>query len=99
MPSSKGSKPLSSPLTVCLVLHEQLPKVGGDDGKWIYDRIMVVECPNVIPKDKQDKNFLICCTPSVMDVYKAVKLCRRLLPMATVFPERIPSARRVTPFE
>jgi putative DNA primase/helicase len=36
----------------------RLPKFGGDDGKWIYDRIMVVECPNVIPKDKQDKTLL-----------------------------------------
>ena len=28
----------------------RLPKFGGDDGKWVYDRIMVVDCPNVIPK-------------------------------------------------
>lgn len=33
----------------------RLPKFGGDDGQWVYDRIMVVECSNVIPKDKQDK--------------------------------------------
>ena len=33
----------------------RLPKFGGDDGQWVYDRIMVVECPNVIPKNKQDK--------------------------------------------
>jgi putative DNA primase/helicase len=36
----------------------RLPKFGGDDGKWVYDRIMVVRCPNVIPKDKQDKTLL-----------------------------------------
>lgn len=36
----------------------RLPKFGGDDGQWVYDRIMVVECPNVIPKDKQDKTLL-----------------------------------------
>lgn len=36
----------------------RLPKFGGDDGKWVYDRIMVVECKNVIPKDKQDKELL-----------------------------------------
>ncbi len=36
----------------------RLPKFGGDDGKWVYDRIMVVRCPNVIPKDKQDKKLL-----------------------------------------
>lgn len=36
----------------------KLPKFGGDDGKWVYDRIMVVRCPNVIPKNKQDKMLL-----------------------------------------
>lgn len=36
----------------------RLPKFGGDDGQWVYDRIMVVECPNVIPKDMQDKTLL-----------------------------------------
>ena len=36
----------------------KLPKFGGDDGQWVYDRIMVVNCPNVIPKEKQDKKLL-----------------------------------------
>lgn len=36
----------------------RLPKFGGDDGKWVYDRIMVVECKNVIPSEKQDKQLL-----------------------------------------
>ena len=36
----------------------RLPKFGGDDGQWVYDRIMVVNCPNVIPKNKQDKLLL-----------------------------------------
>ena len=36
----------------------RLPKFGGDDGKWVYDRIMHVECTNVIPKEKQDKYLL-----------------------------------------
>lgn len=36
----------------------RLPKFGGDDGKWVYDRIMQVECRNVIPKEKQDKMLL-----------------------------------------
>lgn len=33
----------------------RLPKFGGDDGQWVYNRIMVVNCPNVIPRHKQDK--------------------------------------------
>ena len=36
----------------------RLPKFGGDNGQWVYNRIMVVRCPNVIPKDKQDKHLL-----------------------------------------
>ena len=36
----------------------KLPKFGGDDGQWVYDRIMVVKCQNVIPKAQQDKQLL-----------------------------------------
>ena len=36
----------------------RLLKFGRDDGKWVYDRIMVVDCPNVISKEQQDKQLL-----------------------------------------
>lgn len=36
----------------------RLPQFGGDNGKWVYERIMIVRCPNVIPNEKQDKNLL-----------------------------------------
>lgn len=36
----------------------QLPKFGGDQGDWVYNRIVVVECPNVIPDEKQDKKLV-----------------------------------------
>jgi P4 family phage/plasmid primase-like protien len=36
----------------------QLPKFGGDDGTWVYERIMVINCPNVVPPEKQDKLLL-----------------------------------------
>ncbi len=36
----------------------QLPRFGGDDGPWVYERLMPVECYNVIPKEKQDKQLL-----------------------------------------
>lgn len=36
----------------------RIPKFGGDDGKWVYDRILIVRCTNVIPKDAQDKKLL-----------------------------------------
>ncbi len=35
----------------------RLPRFGGDNGKWVYDRIMIVECQNVIPLDQQDKQL------------------------------------------
>ena len=31
----------------------RLPKFGGDDGQWVYDRIMQVNCNHIVPKDKQ----------------------------------------------
>lgn len=35
-----------------------LPKFSGDRGSWVYDRILVIECKNVIPKEKRDKKLL-----------------------------------------
>ena len=34
------------------------PRFGGDDGEWVYNRIIQVECNNVIPLEKQDKKLL-----------------------------------------
>lgn len=36
----------------------RLPKFSGDMGQWVYDRMMVIHCPNVIPLKKQDKQLL-----------------------------------------
>lgn len=36
----------------------ELPKFGGDRGKWVYERIIPFKCCHVIPKDEQDK--LLC---------------------------------------
>lgn len=36
----------------------KLPRFSGDTGQWVYDRLMVINCPNVIPFDKQDKQLL-----------------------------------------
>ena len=35
----------------------RLPKFGGDDGKWVYERIVQVPCTNCIPPEKQDKRL------------------------------------------
>ena len=36
----------------------RLPKFGGDDGKWVYERIVQVPCTQTISSDKQDKRLL-----------------------------------------
>ena len=36
----------------------RLPKFGGDDGQWVYERIIQIPCTNVIPPEKQDKRLL-----------------------------------------
>ena len=35
----------------------QLPRFGGDDGEWVYNRIMPVYCTNIIPPEDQDKEI------------------------------------------
>ena len=74
----------------------RLPKFGGDDGKWIYDRIMVVKCPNVIPKDKQDKTLLDKLYAERDGiVYKAVKALRTVIANGYRFtePDSVSEAR------
>lgn len=36
----------------------ELPKFGGDRGDWVYNRIIILKCENVIPKNKQIKNLV-----------------------------------------
>ena len=36
----------------------RLPKFGGDDGRWVYDRIIAIECKNIIPLEVQDKEIV-----------------------------------------
>jgi putative DNA primase/helicase len=36
----------------------KLPKFGGDKGEWVYNRIIPLQCNNVIPKEKQIKNLI-----------------------------------------
>ena len=35
-----------------------LPKFSGDRGDWVYDRIITIECNNVIPEENQDKELV-----------------------------------------
>lgn len=36
----------------------RLPLFGGDNGKWVYERIMPVDCTNIIPEKQQDKMLI-----------------------------------------
>ena len=35
----------------------QLPRFGGDNGPWVYERICVIHCDNVIPINQRDKHL------------------------------------------
>ena len=55
----KGQQPFHQVYTGLLwFCMNRLPKFSGDMGQWVYDRIMIVNCNNVIPLDKQDKQLL-----------------------------------------
>lgn len=36
----------------------ELPKFGGDDGSWVFGRILPVHCPNIVAPEKQDHELL-----------------------------------------
>lgn len=36
----------------------RIPKFGGDDGTWVYDRIISLQCHNIIPEEKRDPLLL-----------------------------------------
>lgn len=75
----------------------RLPKFGGDDGQWVYDRILPIECVNVIPKDKQDKCLLEKMYAEREGiVYKAVKALQTVIANGYRFsePEAVLSERK-----
>ena len=36
----------------------EMPNFGGDKGKWVYDRMIIIKCDNVIPELKRDPNLI-----------------------------------------
>lgn len=75
----------------------RLPKFGGDDGQWVYNRIMVVNCPNVIPRHKQDKELLDKMYAEREGiVYKAVMALQTVIANDYRFsePESVEAARQ-----
>lgn len=75
----------------------KLPRFGGDDGDWVYNRIMQVECKNVIPADEQDKKLLDkLYEERVGIIYKAVMALKRVIDNSFRFsePESVHTARK-----
>ncbi len=66
----------------------RLPRFGGDDGRWVYDRILVVNCPNVIPPEEQDKQLLDKMFAEREGiVYKAIKALQTVIANGYNFTE------------
>ncbi len=40
------------------MLGNRMPVFGGDKGDHVYDRMIIIECDNVIPEEKRDKKLL-----------------------------------------
>lgn len=75
----------------------RLPKFGGDDGEWVYKRIMQVECLNVIPPKQQDKHLLEKMYAEREGIfYKAVMAFRNVISNGYRFtePDSIAQARQ-----
>lgn len=68
----------------------RLPKFGGDDGQWVYDRILQIPCDNVIAEENQDKCLL---EKLLMEeegiVYKLVMALRNVVANGYRFSEPI----------
>ena len=43
---------------LCAFAMNRLPRFGGDDGKHVFDRMMIFECPEGVPEAEQDKTIL-----------------------------------------
>ncbi len=75
----------------------RLPKFGGDDGDWVYNRILLIHCRNVIPPEKQDKHLLDKLYAEREGiVYKAVMAFRGVIQGGYRFsePQSVVEARR-----
>ena len=75
----------------------RLPRFGGDDGDWVYNRIIQVECKNVIPLEEQDKRLLDKLFAERQGIlYKAVMALKRVIDNGYRFtePESVRAARK-----
>ena len=75
----------------------RLPRFGGDDGEWVYNRIVQMECRNVIPLEKQDKRLLDKLYAEREGIiFKAVMALKRDIANGYIYsePESVKIARK-----
>lgn len=66
----------------------RLPMFGGDDGQWVFERILPIHCPNVLPPEKQDHELLDkMYTERGGIVYRAVMAFREVIRRGYRFTE------------
>ena len=66
----------------------ELPKFGGDDGTWVFERILPVYCPNVIPLESRDSKLLDrMYSERAGIVYKAITAFRAVIDRGYRFTE------------
>ena len=79
-----------------LFCMNQKPRFGGDDGEWVYRRILLIECPNVIPDSKQDHELVDKMYAERAGIlYKAVMALKETIAAGYRFsePETVTQAR------
>ncbi len=75
----------------------RLPRFGGDDGDWVYNRIIQVECKNVIPIEEQDKCLLDRLFQERTGIiYKCIMALKRVIDNGYRYtePESVKAARK-----
>ncbi|MCH5204293.1 MAG: bifunctional DNA primase/polymerase [Oscillospiraceae bacterium] len=93
----KGKDTFTGRYNGCLLFCcNEMPKFGGDQGDHVYERIIIVPCKNVIPKEKRDPLLLEKIMPERSAIiYKAVLALREFLERGYKFniPEPCKAAR------
>lgn len=99
----KGKDAFTGRYNGCLLFCcNEMPKFGGDQGEHVYERITLVPCRNIIPKEKRDPQILDKILPERSAIiYKAVLALRVFIERGYKFniPEMCVAAREVYKIE
>lgn len=55
----------------------RLPRFGGDNGDWVYNRFIPVECSYVVPEEKRDRRLLDKMKQEAVAITREALLCYR----------------------